>query len=482
VKWEQCLIGTVVDDPKTIYEAYTVVPQDFTENNHDIIWKAILELYGRGTLSKRSLIELLRDQGELGSIGDEPTLGADYIEYLVSLSDTLGVKEYASQVIDKASKRRLEQLGALLIRNVNNGRLAEEIIEDHIKEILKLRREGVKNPRPVGELVPGFDEKSLSIREGKLSPFWIPQIDAVKHVVRHMTDVDFQIIVGKTGTGKSSMLRYEGLQTALKESKGVLTITLENSEEECLTWGIAMLSGIDHLKVINPKLQSDEDEAAIEDAKQLIKTIPWYVLEMGIAHFENIAGSIRKFLLSQNGIALIQVDGMYLMRGSYDSRYEVIASNAQGLRSLAQEIHIPIQGTTQFNRGVKDKREPEVDDLLYAGEMPARQIISITKDEMTPNIAGTFPENNVNGIILHGDRAEACLVTCNVLKNTSGKIGKTDPIKWIKSTNTYQSLERDYASKSYDQYIKNREVTDKIMGTYPRDFTPAPKPEKKKKN
>lgn len=480
MKWEQCLIGTVIEDPKAIYEAYTVSPQDFVMANHDLIWKVVMELYSRGTLSQRSVIELLREQGDLDSIGDE-LIGEEYINMLVSMSDVLGVKEYANQIIDKSSKKRLEELGALLIRNVNNGKSAKEIVEEHVKEILKLRREGVKNPRAVGELIPGFDEKALDIKDGKVSPFWIPNIDAIKSVIRHMSDVDFQIIVGETGSGKSSMLRFEGLQTALENRKGVLTLTLENSEEECLTWGIAMLSGIDHLKVIDPTIQSEEDEHNIEEAKQLISTIPWYVLEMGIAQFENVAGSIRKFLLSHPEIELIQVDGMYLMRGKSDSRYEVISANAQGLRSLAQELHKPIQGTTQFNRGVKEKKEPELDDLLYAGEMPARQILSITRDEMKPNTAATFTENNVDGIILHGDRAEACLVTCNVLKNTSGKIGKTDPIKWIKATNTYTSLERNYGSRDYLNSPEKIAENEAITSTYQRTFTQAPKPEKKEK-
>jgi replicative DNA helicase len=191
-----------------------------------------------------------------------------------------------------------------------------------------------------------------------------------------------------------------------------------------------------------------------------------------------ITAIVRRELL-KGGLDLIMIDGMYLMGGSRDNAYQVISENSQGLRSLAQEIHVPIVATTQFNRGVKEKREPEPEDLLYAGENPARIVVAMTKKTLTPQQAALFPENlDEDGRVILGKNMKAVAVQGNVLKQTNGPIGTTDDIKWLKHLNRFETLTKDWENRQPEPRVAR--AAKNIRKTYPSvratTFNPKPKP------
>jgi replicative DNA helicase len=459
--WEKALIGTVIADPSIALEVLDITSQDFLTNQHKIIWSAIQELVAVNGLSKRSLIESLRQTGELDSIGTDKARGENYIEELVSLSDGRGIKKFAHEVMESSDKWRLEKLGQLLILEARDGKTSREIIEDHIKELLKIQRVGVSDPRPIGSLIPGFDERIMNVREGKIKHLR-PPIQNVRDVVGVITDVDFQIIVGKSGNGKSSMLRADGLELAM-EGYPVLTLSLENSREETLGWAISHIAQINNTKIINPRLLSNKDLEKIDEAKEKISKIPWYVVEIGSATLVDLTAIVHR-LKVRKSLALIQVDGMYLIKGSGED-YSRISNNAQGLRSLAQDLHTPVQATTQFTKKGKFKDEPTMDDLLYAGENPARQIISINNKKISRTQLESFPENWEEGKPIQNRDMDAVVVYVDVLKNTNGRTGKSKDIKWIKPTNTFQSLQADWINSVSD---KRKEMIENYKKTYPR--------------
>ncbi len=99
---------------------------------------------------------------------------------------------------------------------------------------------------------------------------------------------------------------------------------------------------MDRSHIVDPVLLTNREAEKLEKAKEKIASLPWYVEEMGLCTFAQLAKVIRAFVM-QVPVKLIQIDGMYLLTGKSDSKYELITENTQGLRSLAQELHIPIQ-------------------------------------------------------------------------------------------------------------------------------------------
>lgn len=450
MSYEKALLGTILANPNSYLDVHDLLDHDFEDQRNSVIWRHIAELFDREALSSQAVKEQLRANN---------LLEEEYIDELLSLDDTAGLKEYHYQIIEASIKRELTKMGRLLALDASDGKTSNEIIEDHIKSLLMLRRTRQHDPMPVGSLLPGFEEAQLKLISGEVSPFWYPPVQAIREIINHMTDVDFQIIVGPTGKGKSSLLRHDAIQTA-KQGMKVLTLTLENSEMECMTWGIAQLGRINHYHVDDTRKLSQAERTRYEEKKQEILELPWYVHEMGMCTISDVVNTVKRFKLQHPDLKLIQVDGVYLIRGKGET-YENISTNTQILRSLAQEVHVPIVGTTQYNRGINHKNEPEIDDILYAGENPARQIVALTNPPMNQEDAATFPENlSEMGTFVPTKALNATVMKAHILKNTNGPTGVSGDIKWIKPYQAFQTLEHGWKKS--------------------KTFTPAPKEEFKK--
>jgi hypothetical protein len=84
-------------------------------------------------------------------------------------------------------------------------------------------------------------------------------------------------------------------------------------------------------------------------------------------------------------------------------------------------------------------------DIMYAGEQPARIILSLKQKDMTPGEVGVFKENWEDGKVKLTKNLTAVVVNGHVIKHTNGQIGKTLDIKWNKSNQRFETLEEDWA-------------------------------------
>ena len=440
--WERVLLGTVINDQTAYYEVNDLSTQDFGSEMHSKIWQITSDLAEKEALSQRSLIEGLRDINQLGSVGIEDAQGEVYISYLSTLGDITSFGEASRLVSEASDKRRLEAIAVRLAVDARNGKSSEEIMDDHLSDLLKVRRSRRREPHLINYQKDDLKEETRAKRAGEIMPVWEFPIDAVSDMIPGLLDVDFVLLVAPTGSGKSSFMRNIAWTTA-KNGKRILTFTYENTDDERKTWAVAQETGINHKHVIFPQLATKAEYETIQEAWEYLDNVPWKVIEMHGDPINTIRGIVRTEIM-KGEVDLIQIDGAYLMGGKGDSAYDLISSNMQGLRSLAQELHIPIMASTQFNRGVRNKTEPEADDILYAGDKPARVILSLIQQEMTPAQAKAFPENWENGKPKLGKNLTAVVVNGHVIKQTNGEIGKTADMKWNKSCQRFETLVDDW--------------------------------------
>jgi len=447
IGWERIMLGSVINDPKSILEvqALHIQPEDFLLPMHALLWRTIYELNEKGALAASTVIETLRSDELLPDIGIDDVVGEDYIHYLVNSGDLASVKEAANQVIEGATKRRLQEIGSHLIRQSRNGHLANEIIEDHVKQILQLRRVRNGDTLHIASITDSYNQRTQKILAGVIKPYWYPPISALKTRINNLANVDFALMVGKPGTGKSSFLRFLGLKSALR-GETTLIISFENTHEEFYTWALANLSGVNHAAILDPINLTEKDLAHIAEAEEKLKTLPLYIHELGLGNLEDVISICRAFKMKHKSLSLIGVDGIYLMRGNSDNAYETISSNTQGLRSFAQEIHAPIIGTTQFSRRVNNKSKAMNSDILYAGENAARQVWLLNEKKITQEEASLFNLNQLTNGRFRSGHWNTSIINIDVSKNTNGPTGVTGDIQWDKPTNDYKSLTDDWRS------------------------------------
>lgn len=443
--WEQGLIGTVIDNPSAASEAIIVAPADFEVPQHRTIWIVTTELAKRGTLTKLTLIEGLRAIDQLDSLGGETSRGEGYIDELISRSDLAGLTEYIEQVREQSVKRRLTDMGRVLVDQSRNGMPSTEIIEAHVKKLLSLKA-GTDKAKLIEASMPEFEKRQADLKSGAIKPYWYPNLEALEELYGHMTDVDFQLVVGLPGTGKSAYIIYEAVMTAARGQK-VLLFTFENSAEEVIIRAVSHFSKVNNQVIYDPTKRTRKEDELVASAYEQVRALPLYIVEAHFSSSNDVIAQARRAKLQHPDLALIGVDGIYLMAGnSRDmNKYEIISENTQAMRSMAMELHVPVLGTTQFNRGAaRSRKDPELDDLLYGGENAARKVMTITKTPMEERDMRLFPENLKNGKLIIAKSMPAVVVNFKVLKNTDGPVGRSADVAWIKSTNSFRTLTENW--------------------------------------
>jgi replicative DNA helicase len=88
---------------------------------------------------------------------------------------------------------------------------------------------------------------------------------------------------------------------------------------------------------------------------------------IGVAYVRAKARRIKR----QNGLDLIVIDYLGLMKGQGDNRTQEIGSLSRGLKALAKELGVPIIALAQLNRGVENRpdKRPMLSDLRDSGEV-----------------------------------------------------------------------------------------------------------------
>lgn len=102
---EISILGTILNTPETLPLISTrLKPGSFQHQKHRIIYRAMLELHGKGIpIDLLSLYELLTERGELEEVG-----GSMYLTYAVS-------------VLDSEDLVRYEQAAGRILKLGNNG-------------------------------------------------------------------------------------------------------------------------------------------------------------------------------------------------------------------------------------------------------------------------------------------------------------------------------------------------------------------------
>jgi len=456
MRLESIVLGTALADPATIDEISRLRMSDFSGMHRDL-FTIITDLHNEEALSYRSVVERLRGQGKLILLGDENHAGEGYLQHLMGLADSRGIKSYINQIEEEGARKNLREVAALIAADaVNSDKSIQELMDEAEKRILNVRRR-TKNDEGVsfGELVDSYLPYLEGMRTGEIGPAWVPPLKAVGDLVQYVSRTEFVILAGRPGEGKSSLLRYDALKTALgddtRRPQKVVTINCENDPHEYVKFAISTLTGINSAKLKNPRLLSDEEHEEVLRAGGFLRQIPWDIVTLPRPKAIDIDRIARKKV--SEGAQLIQIDYLQLIDNGKHNRVEDLADTTGILRGIALNNNVPVVAACQLSRDIERRgelAEPRLSDLRESGsiEQDATQvwfIRSLWNNPPSPQeINGQefhFQENffDPSGVMLKSI-VQAIPVKIWVKKNRNGPIGATQPIKWVKATGRFASL------------------------------------------
>jgi replicative DNA helicase len=245
-------------------------------------------------------------------------------------------------------------------------------------------------------------------------------------------------------------MRWEAPQTALKNIS-VATFNLENDQLEYAKFAISALTHIDSSKLKNPRLLTPAELESVRNAANTLKNLPWRIITLARPTVNEVDRIARK-LFAQSPFELGQLDYIQLISNNLNNRVEDLSITTATLRAMALRSGKPWMAASQFSRNIEyrgDNAEPKLADLRESGslEQDATQVWAPrslwgnppTEEQVA---SSRFPENFDRRTGLPLPIVSAIPMRVFILKNRNGPIGLTDPIKWVKSTGEFLTLQR----------------------------------------
>lgn len=450
IGWEKAVIGTILHDPSTMEAASELLPSDFT-GCHQTIWAEMLSLHQRNALELRALIESLRSNNQLDSLGsmedNNNVRGEGYIADLV-MSRGEAIEEYAERVLGASVKRQLAMLGAMIRAEAEDDNISATDAADHAEQrLMGLRRNRMAATGvSIGDILAVYMPRLEGLRNGTVVPAWTPNIAALRNTIQYAEGEDFILVAARPGEGKSSILRYEAHALASRQSP-VVIFNLENSEIEYARSLLALRTGIDSELLKKPdRLTEPQLELCRHEAERLAR-LPLHVVSLGAPSIDEIERIARHYI-SHHGIKMIMIDYIQLIKNGAGKKVEDVTLSSQGARAMALRYSVPVIAAAQLSREIihrGNNAEPELSDLRESGSLEQDATIAMFPraiwSDPSPDMLARFPENvDSNGNLYAATKAIP--IRIYIKKNRNGATGPTEPLLWIKSTGELRTLVR----------------------------------------
>ncbi len=366
-------------------------PEHFAEPVHGRIFAAIAKLMERGQIANPVTLKNLFDQdGALAEVG-----GAQYLARLAgSVVTIINAEDYGRTIHDLFLRRQLIAIGEDLVNDAHSHDLEREArqhIETAEKRLFDLAT--------TGEFEGGFQAFSQALgqailmadaafkRGGRTTGVSTGYTDLDK-LLGGLHRSDLVILAGRPSMGKTALATNIGFNAAraLRQIRGedgrVVTedgaivgfFSLEMSAEQLATRILSEESRVGSDRIRRGDV-SNEDFDRFVQASQRVAEIRFFVDDTPALSIASLRTRARR-LMRQQGLGLIIVDYLQLLRGSSDgrgpeNRVQEISEITRGLKALAKELNVPVVALSQLSRAVEQREDkrPMLSDLRESGSI-----------------------------------------------------------------------------------------------------------------
>lgn len=404
---EQAVLGGLMLVPDKIESlADRLSVQDFYRKDHQLIYRAMLELSARGQPCDAVTLGDWFDANGFGQMMG----GSSYLYELAGgTASAANIQAYAEiirgksvrrQVIDRATRLAEDAYGSDedSVQLVDRGvvelmelQKTESRFEFTLKQAMAAAYQEAQRARELGDQIPGI-------------PTGLRRLD---RVLGGWHDSDLVVVGARPAMGKTALLLNFAI--ACKVPCGIIS-----AEQPMIQVGGRIIAA--KSKVAAEKMRSgrfrDEDYGRLAHAIEELNDRTCQIYDRSSPSIADVSRIARKWK-QQNGIRILFLD--YLQRiessktGKNARRDEHVGEVARGLKNLARELEIPVVSLAQVSRDVdrREDKQPGMGDLSDSSsiEKEADQIITLYR----PHV--------------HDEAAEESLAILSIEKNRHGPTG-----------------------------------------------------------
>ena len=343
--------------------------KDFHHPAHAIIFHAMGRLHHRQQpIDFVTLTDQLKRDGK-----DEAAGGPNLLCQLESLLPTTAhAGAYSKLVQDKSLLRQLFHVSRQIVQwTFCPGTDAADIIDRAEASVLSIRREsGHQGVVRVNQMTAQALKRYGDLYHNKTSVTGVPSgFSDLDRLTRGLQPGELVVVAARPSMGKTAFTLNIAANVAVKHNKPVAFFSLEMGAPQIVDRLISAESRV-NLADLNTGHIRKKDYETLATAAEKLDESPLYI--DGTAAL-SIAGlrSKARYLVHKHNVELIILDYLQLMRSAltYDNKATEVGEISKGLKTLAQELQIPVIALSQLNRGVESRtdKRPMMSDLRESG-------------------------------------------------------------------------------------------------------------------
>nr|CAA9324661.1 MAG: Replicative DNA helicase (DnaB) [uncultured Nocardioidaceae bacterium] len=371
---EQSVLGAMLlskDAIADVVEAIRAV--DFYRPAHELIFDAIVDLYGRGEPADAVTIAAhLTRRGELTKVG-----GAPYLHELVAgVPIAANAGYYAEIVREKAILRRLVDAGTKIAQlgYAGEGQVDDTVDRAQAEIFSVTDRRTTEDYLPLSEIMAGtLDEiEAISSHEGGLSgvPTGFADLDELTNGLQGGQMI---IVAARPAIGKSTIGLDFCRSASIKHGMTSAIFSLEMSRNE-ITMRLLSAEARIALNHMRNGHMTDDDWSRLARKMGEVSSAPLFIDDSANLTMMEIRAKARR-LKQRHDLKLVVVDYLQLLSSGkkVESRQLEVSEFSRQIKLLAKELDVPIVAISQLNRGAEQRtdKRPLLSDLRESGCLTA---------------------------------------------------------------------------------------------------------------
>ncbi|MCL2091290.1 MAG: replicative DNA helicase [Micrococcales bacterium] len=343
---------------------------DFYRPAHEIVYEAVLDLYGRGEPADAvTVADELTKRGELGRIG-----GAPYLHTLIASVPTAANAGYYARIVrERAVLRRLVEAGTRIVQlgYGSDGGDVDDLVNTAQSEVYAVtERRASEDYLPLSVLIPDtLDEvEAVAGRGGGLHgvPTGFADLDRLTNGLHPGQMI---VVAARPAIGKSTLGIDCARSASIKHGLTSVVFSLEMSRNE-ITMRLLAAEARVHLQKLRTGQMGDDDWKRVAEACGRVSEAPLFIDDSPNMSLMEIRAKCRR-LKQRHDLKLVIIDYLQLMSSGkrVESRQQEVSEFSRALKLLAKELEVPLIAISQLNRGPEQRQDkkPQMSDLRESG-------------------------------------------------------------------------------------------------------------------
>jgi len=383
---EQSVLGGMLLSKDAIADVVEIIKErDFYRPAHELIYDAILDLYGRGDPADPVTVS-----AELTKRGDSARAGgAPYLHTLISSVPTAANAGYYARIVrDRAILRRLVEAGTKIVQlGYSESGDVDDAVDAAQAEVYQVTESRTSEDYiQLSELMqPTLDEidaigKGIGV-EGIKSGFI--ELD---NLTNGFHPGNMIVLAARPAVGKSTLGLDIARHASIHDGITSVIFSLEMSRSEIAMRMISAEAKV-ALNNIRSGSLSEEEWTRIAKRTSQISEAPLFIDDSPNLSLMEIRAKARR-LKQRHNLKLIVIDYLQLMTSGkrVENRQQEVSEFSRNLKLLAKELNVPIIAISQLNRSPEQRadKKPMLSDLRESGsiEQDADMVILLHRDDL----------------------------------------------------------------------------------------------------